>query len=646
MKKELLYSICLVSTLYAKDTEQFSLGQIDISDDLEQQNSVEIYSEEFELHSQEDISEALQSASGVFLSKLGGRNESTVSIRGFDSRRVSVYMDGIPISVPYDGNFDYSRFLTADLSKISISKGFSSVTYGANTMAGIINLVSKKPVKEIEGDISLGFSFDDDFDSNMYKTSFNVGTNQGAYYVQFSGSLKDRDHFNLSNDFEHTSLQDSDERVNSSSKDAKGSIKVGITPDENSEYAFVYSKQHGKKEQPMVTDSTYSKVKYWDWPYWDRESLYFLSNNQFKNSYLKTRLYKDIYENSLQSYDDTSYSTQTKKYAFDSRYDDYSVGGSVEYGMNFKTNEIKTSFTYKNDFHRAYDSGDLDEDYEDETISLGLEDIYSLTNDLSLVGGVSYDRLKPKKLWDTNSAPVTMGDTQDSWNPQIGLFYNIDGKQQTGFSVSRKTHLATMKERYSRKLGTAIANPDLEAEKAIHYELSYSNKLTSDLNFKTNIFVIDIKDAIQSIELSSGYDQNQNVGDFRHSGFELEANYYINNSELGANYTYINIHNKTGSVVKRLGIPKHSTFIYGKYNINEKFAYYASITAQTGQYSQNSGTYYETSGFATFDTKFIYNYDNLTLEAGIKNLFDKNYEYDKGFPEAGREFFANLKYSF
>ena len=75
----------------------------------------------------------------------------------------------------------------------------------------------------------------------------------------------------------------------------------------------------------------------------------------------------------------------------------------------------------------------MDEDYEDETISIGLEDIYSITDDLSLITGVSYDRLKPKKLWDTNSAPVSMGDTQDSWNPQIGLFYNIDKKQQTSF---------------------------------------------------------------------------------------------------------------------------------------------------------------------------------------------------------------------
>ncbi len=645
MKNKLIYSICLASILHASETEQFSLGQIDISDSIEQQNSVQMYSEEFSLHSQDDITQALQSASGVYLSNFGGRNESTISIRGFDSRRVSVYMDGIPISVPYDGNFDYSRFLTADLSNISVSKGFSSVTYGANTMAGVINLVSKKPTKELEGDISFGLSFDDDLDSNAYKTIFNVGTNQKDYYVQLSGSIKDKDHFNLSDDFEYTSTQTSDERVHSSTKDVKGSIKVGITPDENSEYALVYAKQHGKKGQPPVTDTTYSRAKYWDWPYWDRESLYFLSNNQFKNSYLKTRLYKDIYENSLLSYDDITYTTQSKPYAFDSNYDDYSLGGSIEFGTKFESNEIKTSLSYKKDVHRAYDSGALDEDYEDETISVGLEDIYSITDDLSLITGVSYDRLKPKKLWDTNSAPVSMGDTQDSWNPQIGLFYNIDKKQQTSFTISRKTHLATMKERYSRRLGTAIPNPDLEAEKATHYEISYSNMISPDFNFKVNTFLIDIKDAIESITVSD-LDQNQNVGDFRHSGFELEANYYMQDSEFGANYTYIDIKDKNDTGVQRTGIPRHSSFIYGKYNISSNLAYYANLTYQTGQFSQNNGVYYKTGSFAKVDTKLIYNYKDFTFEAGVKNLFDKNYEYDKGFPEPGREFFANLKYTF
>lgn len=645
MKKTIFCSICLASLLYANETEQFRLGEIDISDNIELQNSVEFYSEDFALHSHEDISESLESASGVFLSNLGGRNESTISIRGFDSRRVSVYMDGIPISVPYDGNFDYSRFLTADLSKISIEKGFSSVTYGANTMAGVINLVSKRPTKEFEGNISMGITYDDDWSRSAHTTSVNLGTKQENFYLQLSGSMRDRHHFNVSKDFNTTSQQDNDQRANSSSSDIKGSIKLGITPTDNSEYALVYSKQHGKKEQPHVTDLKYSRDKYWDWPYWDRESIYFLSNHQFDNSYLKTRLYKDWYENSLQSYDDDTYSTQTRNSSFDSNYDDYSVGGSVEFGTKFDSNEIKTSVTYKKDVHRAYDNGNIDEEYEDETFSLAVEDIYNISDDLNLVAGVSYDRLKPQELWDSNTAPVEMGSSESSLNPQVGLFYDIDKQQKTSFTVARKTHLPTMKERYSRRLGRALPNSDLEAEKATHYELSYANRLTPNFHFKTNLFLIDVDDAIESVTVGA-LEQNQNVGDFRHTGFELEASYYLDQAEFGGNYTYMKIKNKQDSDFKRMGIPKHSAFAYFKYNFMDNLAYYANATYQTGQYSQNDDVYFKTEAFTRVDTKLMFDYKDVSFEAGVKNLFDKDYEFDAGFPEPGREFFANLKYTF
>lgn len=41
-----------------------------------------------------------------------------------------------------------------------IFSGFSSVVYGANTMAGVIDLISKKPTKEFEGDINFEFNLD------------------------------------------------------------------------------------------------------------------------------------------------------------------------------------------------------------------------------------------------------------------------------------------------------------------------------------------------------------------------------------------------------------------------------------------------------------------------------------------------------
>lgn len=96
------------------------------------------------------LSEVAYMTPGVYVDKKGPRAEQNFYVRGFDARRVALFIDGIPVYNPYDGNSDFGRFTTFDLSRIDISQGSSSVLYGANTMGGAINLISKKPTKEFE----------------------------------------------------------------------------------------------------------------------------------------------------------------------------------------------------------------------------------------------------------------------------------------------------------------------------------------------------------------------------------------------------------------------------------------------------------------------------------------------------------------
>lgn len=71
-----------------------------------------------------EVSKALNLLPGVTLTASGPRNESMVSVRGFDLRQVPVYMDGIPVYVPYDGYVDLARFTTFDLAAVDVSKDF------------------------------------------------------------------------------------------------------------------------------------------------------------------------------------------------------------------------------------------------------------------------------------------------------------------------------------------------------------------------------------------------------------------------------------------------------------------------------------------------------------------------------------------
>ncbi|OHE12082.1 MAG: hypothetical protein A2525_07425 [Sulfurimonas sp. RIFOXYD12_FULL_36_11] len=426
--------------------------------------------------------------------------------------------------------------------------------------------------------------------------------------------------------------------------------------DDKSEIAISYVNQQGEKQQPPVTDTTFAKNKDWDWPYWDKETVSITGQKNFDSSYVKALAYYDKSKNSVWSYDNATFSSITKNWAFKSRYDDYSYGARLEYGIELGENFIKAAANYKKDVHRAYDKNkttnveSLVERYEDNTVSLGLEDVYNITSKLEFLAGVSYDKKEADEIYDTNTAYLNMLalETQDSFSPQAALVYSLDDSSKVKGSISRKTYMPSMKDRYSRKFNSYVPNVDLKNETATHYELSYLKKYNA-LTSRANIFLTRVDDAIQSIvHAPSGLLQNQNVGTFDHRGVELELNYKADALEIGGNYTYISIKNKDNGSVEIVDVPKHQFFTFAQKEVAKNVSLYANMKFRDGAYENKlNGTYVTNPNFTTFDLKAIYEpTKNLTAEIGIKNLTDELVRYDMAYPMAGREFFASLDYKF
>ena len=638
--------------------ESFTLGQVSVLENIKDINLFEqsISPEVISQNSSDTVSEALDNLSGVNQDVQGGRGESTLYIRGFDAKRVGVFIDGIPVYVPYDGNFDYGRFLTTDIGSIDVSKGYSSVVYGGNTMGGVVNIVSRKPTKEFEGNAKAKIVLDSDAKMAKHVESVNIGTKQGNFYGQLGANYSKQDHFRISDDYEATATQPEGERLRSEAQDKKISLKAGYLADDKSEIAISYVNQQGEKQQPPVTDTTFAKNKDWDWPYWDKETVSITGQKNFDSSYIKALAYYDKSKNSIWSYDDATFSSITKNWAFKSRYDDYSYGARLEYGIELGENFIKAAANYKKDVHRAYDKNkttnveSLVERYEDNTVSLGLEDVYNITSKLEFLAGVSYDKKEADEIYDTNTAYLNMLalETQDSFSPQAALVYSLDDSSKVKGSISRKTYMPSMKDRYSRKFNSYVPNVDLKNETATHYELSYLKKYNA-LTSRANIFLTRVDDAIQSIvHAPSGLLQNQNVGTFDHRGVELELNYKADALEIGGNYTYISIKNKDNGSVEIVDVPKHQFFTFAQKEVAKNVSLYANMKFRDGAYENKlNGTYVTNPNFTTFDLKAIYEpTKNLTAEIGIKNLTDELVRYDMAYPMAGREFFASLDYKF
>ncbi|MFJ7567723.1 TonB-dependent receptor plug domain-containing protein [Herminiimonas sp. NPDC097707] len=657
------------STAFAADPANesgvFTLGEINVSGSRSATPATggsAVTREELDDFNRETVVDALDLMPGITTTGGGQRNERMVTVRGFDSRQVPVFIDGIPVYVPYDGNVDLARFTTYDLASIEVAKGFSSVLYGSNTIGGAINLVTRRPVKTFEGNIGVGVRSNDKFDGNGNSTNINLGTNQGMWYAQLGLSYLNRDAYTLSRDFRPVASQPSGERLNTYSTDKKINIKVGLTPNATDEYALNYVNQKGVKgSPPYAGTSPDAKVQYWQWPAWDKESLYFISNTAIgQDSYLKTRLYYDKFSNRLNSFDDATYTTispKVKKSSFRSAYDDYTYGGSIEYGTKLSnSNTLKLALHLKEDVHREHDNDDPQQRSEDRTTSFSVEDTHKLTNELDLIVGASYDKRHEKQGQKYDPARgVYNFPVKDSsaFNPQAGLIYHTSQTGNAYLTVARKSRFPTIKQRYSGGLGSAIPNPNLSVERAVNYQLGISEKLTQKVRVDAAIFYSDITNMMQSNKVPGTVcdglvlcNQLQNIGKVSSKGIELGLTATATHTlELGGNYTYLDRQNKSDSKLLT-DAPAHKLFTYAKWAATPSMNVIGSAEYNSKRYSTDTGTRIA-RGFSMINAKLSYALQkDVTLEAGVNNLLDRNYAHSEGFYEEGRNFFANLNYRF
>lgn len=635
----------------------FQLGEVTVTAPMHDAFAHTMDAKKMSLYNRNTVAQAIAMLPGISLSNTGARNESMVYLRGFDLRSTPVMIDGIPVYVPYDGYVDLARFVTFDLSKIEVSKDYVSVNYGPNAMGGAINLITRKPVNKFELNGVSGWQ------TGGYKSTWNVGSNLGKFYVQAGLSKFKQDYLPLSKKFTPNNHQGAGHRNNSYSDDEKVNVKVAYRPNAKSEYALSYIYQHGTKGSPLYAgydtlNSLYAKSRYWQWPKWDKRSLYFLSHTQIDPSqYIQTRLYYDKFINTLNSYDDDSYSTMKKPYAFSSLYNDYTLGGIIQYGKNWKNIDYLTSSVqYKADIHREHDVGEPVRKMSDGTFTAAVENHLNITKSWSLLTGFSFNNRSSLTAQDYNSNTNTITNYptnhNNAVNAQAALQYQLDENNQLRFAVSRKTRFATTKDRYSYRMGTAIPNPNLKAEYDWSYNLSYTGHFVENkLKVYASAYLYNVENTILTVSNVS-YDsttkmylsQMQNVGKTRNEGFEASVDYQIAPALLvGSNYTFINLKNITQPSVYLINVPKSKWIGYAQYAYKDYFTVQVNGEYDSKRYSTSYGT--AVGGYAVMNGSIrahVWKY--FSVEGGVNNIFDRNYALVEGYPEAGRNFYANLIY--
>src|SRR5690606_36123223 len=73
---------------------------------------------------------------------------SSIRIQGLDGKYTQMIRDGFPLYSGFSGGLGLLQIAPLDLQQVEVIKGSSSTLFGGGAIAGLVNLVSKKPTEE------------------------------------------------------------------------------------------------------------------------------------------------------------------------------------------------------------------------------------------------------------------------------------------------------------------------------------------------------------------------------------------------------------------------------------------------------------------------------------------------------------------
>jgi iron complex outermembrane recepter protein len=239
--------------------------------------------------------------------------------------------------------------------------------------------------------------------------------------------------------------------------------------------------------------------------------------------------------------------------------------------------------------------------------------------------------------------------SNSAWNGEAALVWDNALGALRG-SVARRTRFATMKDRFSYKSGTAIPNPDLKPETAIHYELACKGTPFRGWQVQGALFYSRITDLIQPVDAVAYVNnvwvsQTRNVGDARSMGYEVGLDAMpLPRLSVGGSFTHVDRKNLDAPEIRAVGIPWYAGTAYVGYTPIQLLELRAAIVGYGRRFATSTGV--TLPPFATVELRGAVRLNaGVTFEAGVTNLLDAEYALDEGFPEPGRMYFTNLRFA-
>lgn len=660
----------------AADFQPYDLATIVVTEAREKDRNIaitnEITAEDIKATNSHTVAEALSHAPGIKVST-GAKNQASVSIHGFDQDSVLFMIDGVPFYETKFGILDLNTISTDNIARIEIIKSAASVLYGANSMGGVVNIITKKSAGDPSSTASFEFS-----ENDSYRGSISHGAQKGILNYWMNYLYEKSSGWDLSDDFNpktgkltdrHTTpvttknviFEDGDMRDNSDYERQNIWVKLGVEPEKDSEYYvnFHFLKMEKGVPSNTVSNNVFSRPVFSqfyadripDYDQWgiDLDARQALTGNLTA----KAKLFYHDHKDSLYSYEDPSFLTILAK----SHYRDYTAGTSVILDYQpVSWNAVRLAVNYKGDSHKEVADEYLPyEKYFSYTGSVGLEDEMSFIDNLSVILGASYDWFEvteaQKNTTASNGDFISQDELyqpdDDQFNGMIGANYLFSDKTKLFASIARKSRFPSLNDLYN-----VIRNgdPHLSSEKSINYSAGVSRPFGAFFKADASFFCYDIKDMITSV--GSGVNKKLvNIGKVMKIGYEVGMEMYpVEKLVLRVDYTYNHAEDKSDERTsdKVPGVAKDIANMSIQYTlpltgtrIDMNGAYIGSV------FNTVSPTEDKRSGYFLCNAKIsqtiLKDYEIYVM---ANNILDEDYEWSSGYPGQGRNLWAGMSMRF
>jgi outer membrane cobalamin receptor len=573
------------------------------------------------------VAELIKGTAGVGIST-GQKDEAGITMRGFGSRRVAILLDGRPMNLPYYGTFDLSSVSTDDLDGVVVERGPTSVTYGANVMGGVVNLITARGKDRPGTRLRVRTGNHDTGEVHLTQ-----GWVRHGWDLYLSGRAAGSDGIVLPAGFRPISgsgFETGGLRDNSDTGEWDLFGKLGYTRDPQVDLALSLGYHTQEKGVPGAVD----EERYWRFTDWRR---YFADLTMRRRLSPATQLnakgYGDIFVNTLVDYEDATYNPSAVFY--ESTHDTWDTGGIVAlertwtpthhatYGFSVREDQIKKrmnpteAWLFHHQVTGSVYAQHVAQIHPRLSGSLGLADDFMVYNHLRTVDHV------------------------------VGYSAGLTTPLRTGWRLCASVGQSSRFPTLSQLWGSDSGNRHLRAEVARRYELGVDGQIAGGLRTDGTIFWNGLTDLIDRNVRRAG--RYENICSARTWGAEAGcAIRSLDQVDLQLSYTYTRSENRESGQPLDL-VPRHKVdgrLVVATPGGDTQWA--LTVTHAGSRFDGEALTAHQTlPAHTTADCRVTTRVARfLTLSLDIQNIGDYSYEEEVRYPAPGRSVLFSASFDF